>query len=84
MRRFTISISDLKPVHKFGAGINLAIKTIARSDFGRPKFIDQSLICLEAASEQVHARGLRPMAVLVRRSTLEDVFLRLTGRTLVD
>jgi len=38
----------------------------------------------EAAAEQVHARGLRPIAVLVRRSTLEDVFLRLTGRTLVD
>jgi hypothetical protein len=25
-----------------------------------------------------------PDSVLVRRSTLEDVFLRLTGRTLVD
>jgi lipooligosaccharide transport system ATP-binding protein len=34
--------------------------------------------------EQVHERGLRPVATLVRRSTLEDVFLRLTGRTLVD
>ena len=33
---------------------------------------------------QVHERGLEPVAVLVRRSTLEDVFLRLTGRTLVD
>jgi lipooligosaccharide transport system ATP-binding protein len=29
-------------------------------------------------------RGLHPTSVLVRRSTLEDVFLRLTGRTLVD
>ncbi len=29
-------------------------------------------------------RGLQPMTVLVRRSTLEDVFLRLTGRSLVD
>jgi lipooligosaccharide transport system ATP-binding protein len=27
---------------------------------------------------------LHPESVLVRRSTLEDVFLRLTGRTLVD
>ncbi len=32
----------------------------------------------------VHERGLEPEAVVVRRSTLEDVFLRLTGRTLVD
>ena len=29
-------------------------------------------------------RGLKPETVVVRRSTLEDVFLRLTGRTLVD
>jgi lipooligosaccharide transport system ATP-binding protein len=33
---------------------------------------------------RVHQRGLEPVATLVRRSTLEDVFLRLTGRTLVD
>jgi lipooligosaccharide transport system ATP-binding protein len=33
---------------------------------------------------EVHERGLQPVATLVRRSTLEDVFLRLTGRTLVD
>jgi lipooligosaccharide transport system ATP-binding protein len=38
----------------------------------------------EAAAEAVHGQGLRPLSVLVRRSTLEDVFLRLTGRTLVD
>src|SRR5947208_305955 len=34
----------------------------------------------EAASEEVHRRGIRPLATLIRRSTLEDVFLRLTGR----
>jgi lipooligosaccharide transport system ATP-binding protein len=34
--------------------------------------------------EHVHALGLHPETVLVRRSTLEDVFLRLTGRSLVD
>jgi len=38
----------------------------------------------DAALEQVHQRGVRPLSTLVRRSTLEDVFLRLTGRTLVD
>jgi lipooligosaccharide transport system ATP-binding protein len=38
----------------------------------------------DAAAEAVHARGLRPLSVLVRRSTLEDVFLHLTGRRLVD
>jgi lipooligosaccharide transport system ATP-binding protein len=38
----------------------------------------------EAALSAAHARGVRPVSSLVRRSTLEDVFLRLTGRTLVD
>ena len=38
----------------------------------------------EAAAVAVHERGLRPLSSLVRRATLEDVFLRLTGRTLVD
>jgi lipooligosaccharide transport system ATP-binding protein len=38
----------------------------------------------DAAVATVHARALRPAGVLVRRSSLEDVFLHLTGRTLVD
>jgi lipooligosaccharide transport system ATP-binding protein len=38
----------------------------------------------EAVAEAAHHRGLRPETVLVRRSTLEDVFLRLTGRSLVE
>ncbi len=36
------------------------------------------------AVDELQGRALRPASVLVRRSTLEDVFLRLTGRTLVD
>jgi lipooligosaccharide transport system ATP-binding protein len=32
----------------------------------------------------VHDRGVAPESALVRRSSLEDVFLRLTGRSLVD
>ncbi|MFB9929899.1 ABC transporter ATP-binding protein [Amycolatopsis halotolerans] len=38
----------------------------------------------ESTLERAHERGLRPLSSLVRRSSLEDVFLRLTGRTLVD
>ncbi len=38
----------------------------------------------DRAQADVHERGLEPESVVVRRSTLEDVFLRLTGRTLVD
>ena len=38
----------------------------------------------ERTAAEVHQRGVEPESSLVRRSTLEDVFLRLTGRSLVD
>src|SRR3954471_13780317 len=38
----------------------------------------------EAVTVAAHERGLQPETVLVRRSTLEDVFLRLTGRSLIE
>ena len=38
----------------------------------------------EAALSSVHQLGIEPLASLVRRSSLEDVFLRLTGRSLVE
>ncbi len=42
-------------------------------------YTDDGDAVVAAAHERLH-----PQSVLVRRSTLEDVFLRLTGRTLVD
>jgi lipooligosaccharide transport system ATP-binding protein len=38
----------------------------------------------DAAADALHQRGLHPESTLVRRSTLEDVFLHLTGRHLVE
>jgi lipooligosaccharide transport system ATP-binding protein len=38
----------------------------------------------DAAAVAVHDRHLAPTSVLVRRSSLEDVFLLLTGRSLVE
>ena len=38
----------------------------------------------ERARDAIHAAGLHPESALVRRSTLEDVFLRLTGHALID
>src|SRR5262245_10272520 len=38
----------------------------------------------EQVVTSARARGLHPETVLVRRSTLEDVFLRLTGRSLIE
>jgi lipooligosaccharide transport system ATP-binding protein len=38
----------------------------------------------DRAFEEVHARGIVPESTVSRRATLEDVFLNLTGRSLVD
>jgi lipooligosaccharide transport system ATP-binding protein len=38
----------------------------------------------DRTAERIHELGVQPQSTLVRRSTLEDVFLHLTGRTLVD
>ena len=38
----------------------------------------------EQTLEKIVSKGMNPVTSLVRRSSLEDVFLRLTGRTLVD
>ena len=38
----------------------------------------------EAELGELLRRGLEPITSLVRRSSLEDVFLRLTGRTLIE
>lgn len=38
----------------------------------------------EDALSEVHRRGFEPEGSLIRRSSLEDVFLRLTGRQLID
>ncbi len=57
-------------------------------DLGRLEVLPDRILVYSEDGEEViaktHERGLEPAAVLVRRSTLEDVFLRLTGRTLVD
>ena len=42
-------------------------------------YTDDGDALVPVAHERLH-----PLSVLVRRSTLEDVFLRLTGRTLID
>ena len=38
----------------------------------------------DAAKDAVQQAGLDPMSQLIRRSSLEDVFLRLTGRSLIE
>jgi len=73
---------------RFGVGDHdgLAEKVADLGD--RIEVLPDRLLVYSADGEEViakvHERGIAPAAVLVRRSTLEDVFLRLTGRTLVD
>jgi lipooligosaccharide transport system ATP-binding protein len=54
----------------------------------RVEELPDRLLLYAADGESVHTEviraGYRPLSALVRRATLEDVFLRLTGRTLVD
>jgi lipooligosaccharide transport system ATP-binding protein len=38
----------------------------------------------DAELSRISALGLEPLTSLVRRSSLEDVFLRLTGRSLIE
>jgi lipooligosaccharide transport system ATP-binding protein len=38
----------------------------------------------DAALEAVHRKGIEPASALVRRASLEDVFLRLTGHELIE
>jgi lipooligosaccharide transport system ATP-binding protein len=54
----------------------------------RIEVLPSRLVCSvhdgEATLQAVHRLGVRPMTALVRRSTLEDVFLTLTGRALIE
>jgi lipooligosaccharide transport system ATP-binding protein len=73
---------------RFGVGEHEALAEKLADLGNRIEVLPDRLLVYSDDGEEViartHERGLQPLAVLVRRSTLEDVFLRLTGRTLVD
>ncbi len=73
---------------RFGVGEHDALAAQVEDLADRVEVLPDRLLLYthdgEEALAKVHERGLTPAAMLVRRSTLEDVFLRLTGRTLVD
>jgi len=73
---------------RFGVGEHDAVAEKIADLGDRIEVLPDRLLVYTADGEEVtakvHERGLEPIAVLVRRSTLEDVFLALTGRTLVD
>ncbi|THJ04452.1 ABC transporter ATP-binding protein [Nocardioides sp.] len=73
---------------RFGVGEHAALAEKVTDLGERVEALPDRLLVYSADGEEVlakvHERGLEPLASLVRRSTLEDVFLHLTGRTLVD
>jgi lipooligosaccharide transport system ATP-binding protein len=73
---------------RFAIGENDEVASKVQDLAERVEVLPDRLLLYTADGEEtlakVHERGLDPVASLVRRSTLEDVFLRLTGRTLVD
>lgn len=73
---------------RFGSGRNAALASSLQGVGDRVEVLPDRLLVYagdgEAALAEVIARELHPTSSLVRRCSLEDVFLRLTGRSLVD
>ena len=73
---------------RFGSGRNVELADTLRTHCDRIEVLpDRVLMYAESGEDLLHrlvSNGLQPLTSLVRRSSLEDVFLRLTGRTLVD
>ncbi len=73
---------------RFAAGTNEAEGRRAEGLGSRAEVLPDRVLVYaddgEVALAEAHHRGLRPESALVRRSSLEDVFLLLTGRSLVD
>ncbi|MEO5710943.1 MAG: ABC transporter ATP-binding protein [Nocardioidaceae bacterium] len=73
---------------RFGVGEHEALAEKVADLGQRVEVLPDRLLVYSDDGEEVVSgvleRGLHPIATLVRRSTLEDVFLRLTGRSLAD
>ncbi|HBX80294.1 MAG: ATP-binding cassette domain-containing protein [Propionibacteriaceae bacterium] len=73
---------------RFGASRNEALLAELASLAVRAEALPDRVLLYsddgEALLEEVNRRGLHPLTSLVRRSSLEDVFLRLTGRSLIE
>jgi lipooligosaccharide transport system ATP-binding protein len=73
---------------RFAAGTNEAEGARAEGLGDRVEVLPDRVLVYtddgEGSLAAAHQRGLQPESALVRRSSLEDVFLLLTGRSLVD
>ena len=73
---------------RFGSDRNQGMVEILRPLAERIEVLPDRILLYaedgESLLEQIAAKGIHPNTSLVRRSSLEDVFLRLTGRSLVE
>ncbi|MFN3257385.1 MAG: ABC transporter ATP-binding protein [Ilumatobacter sp.] len=73
---------------RFGYGKNEQHLPLLDGVGGRIEVLPDRLLIYdddgEAALSELHRREIVPESALVRRSSLEDVFLKLTGRTLIE
>ncbi|WP_052462352.1 ABC transporter ATP-binding protein [Nigerium massiliense] len=73
---------------RFGSERNAAMEPELRRLCDRLEVLPDRILLYaddgEALLEAINNRNLAPVTQLVRRSSLEDVFLRLTGRSLID
>jgi len=73
---------------RFGTDKNEAAAIVLEKFDARIEVLPDRILIYTDKGEELLSRivdsGMKPITSLVRRSSLEDVFLRLTGRTLVD
>jgi lipooligosaccharide transport system ATP-binding protein len=73
---------------RFGSDRNQEMVDVLRPLADRVEVLPDRILLYatdgEQLLEQIAAKGIHPNTSLVRRSSLEDVFLRLTGRSLVE
>ncbi|MGA0119152.1 MAG: ABC transporter ATP-binding protein [Candidatus Nanopelagicaceae bacterium] len=73
---------------RFGSDRNKEVAPILREMCERIEELPDRILLYvedgEALLEAITAKGFHPNTSLVRRSSLEDVFLRLTGRSLIE
>jgi len=73
---------------RFGSDRNKEIAPTLRAMCSRIEELPDRILMYvedgEALLEEILNKKLHPTTSLVRRSSLEDVFLRLTGRTLIE
>jgi lipooligosaccharide transport system ATP-binding protein len=73
---------------RFGSDRNAAVAETLAGAGDRVEVLPDRILIYSSNGEaelvKITQAGLEPITSLVRRSSLEDVFLRLTGRTLIE